>query len=116
MQDADGGMVKVNDVRADETGNCRWIATLSTTGFTPGRIYVEAKSTVGDGTLTYRTSATLGEQTGVGDRPSANPREFHLHQNVPNPFKPGETMNVAARPASWKVKILPLKKLKEMAL
>lgn len=37
-------------------------------------------------------------------------------KNVPNPFKPGETMDVAARPASTKVKVLPLKKLKEMAL
>ncbi len=35
-------------------------------------------------------------------------------KNVPNPFKPGETMNVAARPASMKVKVLPLKKLKDM--
>ena len=35
-------------------------------------------------------------------------------KNVPNPFKPGELMDVAARPASNKVKILPLKKLKEM--
>lgn len=37
-------------------------------------------------------------------------------KNVPNPFKPGETMDVAARPASTKVKVSPLKKLKEMAL
>lgn len=36
-------------------------------------------------------------------------------KNVPNPFKPGETMDVAARPASTAVKILPLKALKEMA-
>lgn len=35
---------------------------------------------------------------------------------VPNPFRPGETMDVAARPASTKVKVLPLKKLKDMAL
>lgn len=37
-------------------------------------------------------------------------------KNVPNPFKPGETMDVAAKPASTSVKILPLKKLKDMAL
>ncbi len=36
-------------------------------------------------------------------------------KNVPNPFRPGETMDVAARPAGRKVKVLPLKKLKEMA-
>jgi nucleoid DNA-binding protein len=35
-------------------------------------------------------------------------------KNVPNPFKPGETMNVAAKPASRKVKVLPLAKLKGM--
>ena len=35
-------------------------------------------------------------------------------KNVPNPFRPGETMNVAAKPASVKVRILPLKKLKDM--
>ncbi|MBL4682893.1 MAG: HU family DNA-binding protein [Pseudomonadales bacterium] len=34
-------------------------------------------------------------------------------KNVPNPFKPGEFMDVAAKPASTKVKILPLKGLKE---
>jgi len=37
-------------------------------------------------------------------------------KNVPNPFKPGELMDVAAKPATTKVKILPLKKLKDMAL
>jgi nucleoid DNA-binding protein len=36
-------------------------------------------------------------------------------KNVPNPFKPGEMMDVAAKPASTKVKILPLKALKDMA-
>ena len=33
---------------------------------------------------------------------------------VPNPFKPGEVMDIAARPASNKVKVRPLKNLKEM--
>ena len=37
-------------------------------------------------------------------------------KNVPNPFKPGEMMDVAAKPASTKVKVLPLKKLKDMVL
>lgn len=36
-------------------------------------------------------------------------------KNVPNPFRPGETMDVAAKPATVKVKALPLKKLKDMA-
>ena len=36
-------------------------------------------------------------------------------KNVPNPFKPGETMDVAAKPARTVVKVLPLKKLKDMA-
>ena len=36
-------------------------------------------------------------------------------KNVPNPFKPGELMDVAAKPASTQVKIRPLKKLKEYA-
>ena len=35
-------------------------------------------------------------------------------KGVPNPFRPGETMDVAARPARRKVKVLPLKKLKAM--
>jgi nucleoid DNA-binding protein len=34
---------------------------------------------------------------------------------VPNPFKPGELMDVAARPASSKIKVRPLKSLKDMA-
>ena len=37
-------------------------------------------------------------------------------KGVPNPFKPGELMDVAAKPATTKVKILPLKKLKDMPL
>ena len=37
-------------------------------------------------------------------------------KNVPNPFKKGEFMDVAAKPATTKVKVLPLKKLKEMPL
>ncbi len=36
-------------------------------------------------------------------------------KGVPNPFKPGETMDVPAKPASTKVKVLPLKKLKDLA-
>lgn len=36
-------------------------------------------------------------------------------KGVPNPFRPGETMDVAAKPASRRVKILPLKGLKVMA-
>ena len=35
-------------------------------------------------------------------------------KGVPNPFRPGETMDVAAKPASTVVKIQPLKKLKDM--
>ncbi len=35
-------------------------------------------------------------------------------KNVPNPFRPGETMDVAAKPASTTVKVVALKKLKEM--
>lgn len=35
-------------------------------------------------------------------------------RGVPNPFRPGETMDVAAKPASRKVKVLPLAKLKGM--
>jgi len=37
-------------------------------------------------------------------------------KNVPNPFRPGEFMDVAAKPATTKVKILPLKKMKDMVL
>ncbi len=33
---------------------------------------------------------------------------------VPNPFKPGELMDVAAKPASKKVTVRPLKSLKDM--
>lgn len=36
-------------------------------------------------------------------------------KNVPNPFRPGEFMDVAAKPARKVVKILPLKALKDMA-
>lgn len=35
-------------------------------------------------------------------------------KNVPNPFKPGETMDVAAKPARNVVKVRPLKGLKAM--
>lgn len=36
-------------------------------------------------------------------------------KNVPNPFRPGEFMDVAAKPARKVVKVLPLKALKDMA-
>ena len=35
--------------------------------------------------------------------------------DVPNPFKPGELMDVAAKPASNKIKLRALKNLKDMA-
>ncbi len=35
-------------------------------------------------------------------------------KGVPNPFRPGEFMDVAAKPASTRVRITPLKKLKDM--
>ena len=37
-------------------------------------------------------------------------------KNVPNPFRPGELMDIPRKPASTRVKMLPLKKLKEFAL
>jgi|TARA_B100001971_G_scaffold28767_1_gene23086 nucleoid DNA-binding protein len=46
----------------------------------------------------------------VVDKPATEAR-----WGVPNPFRPGETMNVAAKPASRRVKILALKNLKDMA-
>lgn len=36
-------------------------------------------------------------------------------KNVPNPFKPGELMDIPRKPASTRVKVVPLKKLKEFA-
>jgi nucleoid DNA-binding protein len=36
-------------------------------------------------------------------------------RNVPNPFKPGEMMDVPARPATTKIKVRALKNLKAMA-
>jgi nucleoid DNA-binding protein len=41
----------------------------------------------------------------------ARPAKF----GVPNPFKPGETMDIPAKPATTKVKVRALKALKEMA-
>lgn len=35
-------------------------------------------------------------------------------KGVPNPFRPGELMDVAAKPASIKIKVQPLAKLKAM--
>ena len=35
-------------------------------------------------------------------------------RGVPNPFKPGELMDIAAKPASTKVKVRALKNLKDM--
>ena len=36
-------------------------------------------------------------------------------KGVPNPFKPGELMDVPAKPASTKIKVRALKNLKDMA-
>jgi len=46
----------------------------------------------------------------VNKKPATKARK-----NVPNPFRPGEFMDVAAKPARKVVKILPLKALKDMA-
>ena len=35
-------------------------------------------------------------------------------RNVPNPFRPGEMMDIPAKPASTKIKVRPLKNLKAM--
>ena len=35
-------------------------------------------------------------------------------KDVPNPFRPGELMDVQAKPASTRVKIVPLKGLKDL--
>lgn len=37
-------------------------------------------------------------------------------KNVPNPFKPGEMMDIKAKPATVKVKVTPLKRLKDMVI
>jgi nucleoid DNA-binding protein len=36
-------------------------------------------------------------------------------QGVPNPFKPGELMDIAAKPAATKIKVRALKSLRDMA-
>ena len=36
-------------------------------------------------------------------------------KGVPNPFRPGELMDIAAKPASTKIKVRALKNLKDMA-
>ena len=46
----------------------------------------------------------------VNKKPATKARK-----NVPNPFRPGEMMDVAAKPARKVVKVLPLKALKDMA-
>lgn len=46
----------------------------------------------------------------VNKKPATKARK-----NVPNPFRPGELMDVSAKPARKVVKILPLKALKDMA-
>ena len=46
------------------------------------------------------------EKVQVPARPARN--------GVPNPFKPGELMDVKAKPASTKIKVRPLKGLKAM--
>ena len=46
----------------------------------------------------------------VNKKPATKARK-----NVPNPFKPGEMMDVKAKPARKVVKVLPLKALKDMA-
>ena len=46
----------------------------------------------------------------IVDKPASPPR-----WGVPNPFRPGETMNVAAKPASRRVKVSAMKNLKAMA-
>jgi nucleoid DNA-binding protein len=47
----------------------------------------------------------------VNKKPATKARK-----NVPNPFRPGEFMDVAAKPARKVVKVLPLKGLKDMAV
>ncbi|MCP3979836.1 MAG: DNA-binding protein [bacterium] len=37
-------------------------------------------------------------------------------KNVPNPFKPGEMMDIPAKPATTKIKLRALKNLKEMVI
>ena len=34
-------------------------------------------------------------------------------KGVPNPFRPGEVLDIAAKPASTRIKVLPLKGLKD---
>jgi len=40
--------------------------------------------------------------------------ERKVSRGVPNPFEPGELMDIAARPATTKVKVRALKSLKDM--
>ena len=40
--------------------------------------------------------------------------ERSIGRSAPDPFKPGELMDIAAKPATTKVKVRPLKNLKGM--
>ncbi len=62
-----------------------------------------AKGSVGTFTLPGLLKVTVAQ---IPARPA--------RKGVPNPFRPGETMDIAARPARRRVKVRPLSKLKAM--
>ncbi len=65
------------------------------------------KSLGSDGTGVFAIPGLIKiEKKNVPARPA--------RQNVPNPFKPGEMMDVKAKPASTKIKVRALKALKDM--
>ena len=59
----------------------------------------------GPGTFTFPGLLKITTQR----KPSREARK-----GAPNPFRPGETMDIAAKPASTTIKVRPLKGLKDM--
>jgi len=90
----------------------RWLSASSATEKQIGRVLDELAALIAQhvGKRSVGTFTLPGLlKIKVVQRPARPARK-----GVPNPFRPGETMDVAAKPASRRVKVLPLAKLKGM--
>jgi len=79
-----GEKLQITDLTQTQTYPPTWIASVPTADFCDGMVYFD----ISVSNVNYRASFYLRNQSGVAQPQPAQPSQFRLYQNQPNPFNP----------------------------
>jgi len=87
-----GEKLQITELSRTQTYPPTWSASIPTATMSEGMVYVDVSEILGSGSIDYRASFYLQNETKVEPSPETMPRRFMLYQNQPNPFNPVTTI------------------------